>query len=639
MPDRPFQDGLFFLPGRVPPVSHPRPKKDEPKTSPQTHINPQSVVKTRQSPLSRTPSDDLELLNRLRHLYNSAKREKQRHYARWTRNYRLVNNQFTTPTSAAWAPYPRDSEIFPTVSALVAWMTDQNTVVDATPIADPHSPFYDFISKISEDLSLVIYSTWQNEDFDGQIKLGLWDAFLYGAGIYKNVWDCSLDAGYGNAVLRRVDPYNFYPDPNATSLLDCEFMIEVRKMSIDELERRFPNKIAEIEAGNTIDISEDQRPTIGSGSAFPDPPNIGSLPSGNGMWSRGSQRNRKSSTLPLITVYEYWIRENDLEEEDYSDLPESERPVLAEAQVRDKWRVVIIANNTILLDEYAEDLWEGAWQPYERYVFDDIGEFYGIALVDHLAYPQIYLNRLLTALQHNTELTGNPVFIEPTNSGLSRVGVVNKPGMRLPVNPAAMAVGAGPHWVVPPPMPNTVMELINFWISRIENASGLSAIVRGATPTARNSQGVISSIQEAAFVRIRAGLRNLEKTLENCTIKIADLISEFYTEPRTMSIVGPDGAQLSKVLTARHFYGPTSKGGSPLKFAIHIQAGSSTPTSRQARVAEADTLYAMGAMDRRSLLEAHQQPHIDTIIERINQGIADGTFSPPGARQRSGRSS
>lgn len=639
MPDKPFNDGLFFAPGRIPPKSHPVPERDKPKTSPQTHIDPQKAIKSAPSNITRTPSDDIELLNRLKYLYNAAKREKQRHYARWTRNYRLVNNQFTTPTSASWAPYPRDSEIFPTCSALVAWMTDQNTLIDATPIADPHSPFYDFISKISEDLSLVIYSTWQNEDFDGQIKLTLWDAFLYGAGIFKNVWDNSLDAGYGNAALRRVDPYAFYPDPNATSLLDAEYFVEVKRVSMDELERRFPNKIAELEAGSMMDAEGDPKPQLAGSNSLPDPPNLGSLPSGNGMWSRGGQRNSRTNTLPLITCYEYWIRENDLEEEDYSDLPEEDRPQLAEAQVRDRWRVIIVANNVILFDEYAEDLWDGGWQPYERYVFDDIGEFYGIALVDHLAYPQIYINRLLTALQHNTELTGNPVFVSPTNAGLSRIGIVNKPGQRLDVNPAAMAVGAGPHWVEPPAMPATAMDLVNFWISRIENASGLSAIVRGATPSQRNSQGVISSIQEAAFVRIRAGLRNLEKTLENCSSKIADLISEFYTEPRMISVIGPDGTQLSKVLSSRHFYGPTKKGGAPLKFTINIQAGSSTPTSRQARIAEADTLFAMGALDRRSLLEAHQYPHIATVIERINAGIADGTFAPPGARQRTQRSS
>lgn len=641
MPDK-FEDGLFFAGVRNPPKNHPRPTKPAPKTSPQTHIDPSSIPRSpnRTRTESRTLANaDFELINRLSHLYTQAKKEKQRHYPRWHRNYRLLHNQFTTPTSSSWAPYPRDSEIYPTISALVAWMTDQNTVIDCTPIADPHSPYYDFISKIAEDLSLVIYSTWQVEDFDSQIKLTLWDTFLYGTGILKNVWDNSLDGGYGNAVIRRVDPYAFYCDPNSTSLADAEFFIEVHRMSKEEVERRFPNSIALLNASSFDGTSDDNRPNFAGGTGSPmDPPNLGALDGKATQWSSGRRTDRKQ-TLPLITVYEYWIRENNLEEEDYSDLPEEDRPQLAEAHCRDRWRVIVVANNAILLDEYADDLWDGGWHPYERYTFDDIGEFYGISLVDHLAYPQIYLNRLLTALQHNTELTGNPVFVSPTNSGLSRVGVVNKPGQRLDVNPQSLAVGKGPHWVEPPAMPAQVMQLIEFWISRIENTSGLSAIVRGATPTARNSQGVISSIQEAAFVRIRAGLRNLEKALENCIIKVADLISEFYTEPRIIATVGPDGSQLSKVLQSRHFYGPTKKGGAPLKFMINVQAGSSTPTSRQARTAEADTLYAMGALDRQSLLEAHQYPHANEVIKRINAGIADGTFQPPGARQRTQRTS
>lgn len=632
-----FNDGLYFAP-----PNGPKPREGDnpdngpkPKTSPQTHIDPSRFSGGTPAP-RRNITEDMELLNRLRFLYNEAKRSKKRLYDRWYRNYRLVNNQFATPTSASWAPYPRDSEIYPTLSALVAWMTDQNILVDATPIADPHSPFHNFISQIGNDLGLVIYSTWQNEDFDSQIQLSLWDTFMYGTGIMKVCWDQSLSNGYGNAVIRRVDPYTFYPDPNATSLQDAEYFIEVRKMSYAEIQRRFPDSSASLEASTAFDSQADDSPQVNLGNPN-ESANLGSLPNGNGLWSRSNTSSNRRSTLPLITVYEYWIRENDLEF--VSDLNEEDRPDLAEATCRDRWRVIVVANNVILLDEYAEDLWEGGWHPYERYTFDDIGEFYGISLVDHLAYPQIYLNRLLTALQHNTELTGNPVFIAPSNANLARVGIINKPGQRLDVNPAAMNAANAPHWITPPSMPKEVMDLINFWISRIENTSGLSAIVRGATPTARNSQGVISSIQEAAFVRIRKGLRSLEKALENCTVKIADLVTEYYTESRVTSIIGPDGAQTAKVLQARHFYGPTAKGGAPLKFIINIQAGSSTPTSRQARTAEADTLFAMGAIDRQALLEAHQYPHSQQIIDRINKEMAQGTFSPPGARQRSQRTS
>lgn len=587
--------------------------------------------------------DELEFVNSLRRLYSNARNKKKQFLERWYRNYRLIQNFPGNPSPNSWAPFPRDSEVFPTISALVAWMTDQNTIIDCFPAADPHSSFYDFISKLANDLSDVIYSIWLAEDYNAQIKLVLWDAFTYGTGIFKTAWDQSLDNGFGNACLKRVDPYAFFPDPAGTSMEDCEYFVEVRKMSFDEVERRFPNSSAlmEIGAGTSDPDSEvDQRPTLAANVNRPDPPNLGALPSGNGAWSMPRRRHRdKSNQIPMVTVYEFWLKDNDFEEEDYSDLEEEERPALAEAHCKVRWRVVCMANGHILLDEYADDLFTHGQHPYERYCFDDIGEFYGISLVDHLAYPQIYINRLLTAAQSNAELTGNPIFLDPTNSGLSRIGIVNRPGQRLPVNPQAMNTGKGPSWLTPPAMPQQVMDLVNFWISRIENTSGLSAIVKGATPTQRNSQGVMSSIQEAAFVRIRSGLRNLEKALEKCTIKIGDIIVDNYTEQRIMAIVGPEGEQTSLVLQSRHFYGPTSEGASPLKFMIQIKAGSSAPTSRQARTAEADTLYGMGGIDRIALLEAHQYPKAHEINQRIEEEIKAGTFNPPGARQRSQRKS
>lgn len=637
-------DGLFFLGSQPKVTEHPRPKPDSPS---RFENSKQTVTKVKERVKEVAPkADNHDLVNRLRALYLDAQREKRKHYERWWRNYRLVNNQ-AGASGAGWAPAPRDSEIYPTLSALVGWMTDQNTIIDCFPQADPHSPFYSFVSKLAEDMSQLMYTNWLVEDYDAQVKLSLWDTFIYGTGIFKNVWDQSLDGGYGNAVIRRVDPYAFYVDPMATSMDDAEYFVEKRRMSFQEVERRFPNSSLILRASSYEGMEEDEKPTLTGFSTRPnDPPNLGSLPGGGTLWGKNSQRKTspRDSSTPTIVVYEFWLRENDIsdtyedEMEDDDDDTKDRKLEVSETSCVTKWRVVVVANGEVLMDEYAEDLWNHGQHPYERYVFDDIGEFYGISLVDHLAYPQIYINRLLTALQQNAELTGNPVFIDPTNSGLSRVGITNRPGQRLPVSPAAMNSGQGPHWIDPPQMPPQVLELINFWISRIENTSGLSAIVRGATPTQRNSEGVISSVQEAAFVRIRAGLRNLEKALEKCAVKICDLIAEFYTEPRITSIIGPEGQQTSLVLQARHFYGPTKEGGAPLKFMIQIKAGASAPTSRQARTAEADTMFAMGALDTRSLLEAHQYPHIDTVMKRVKEERAEGV-QPPGARQRSGRKS
>jgi hypothetical protein len=591
---------------------------------------------------------ELDLLNELRQLYTKARDAKRRLYPNWQRNYKLLNN--VSADISAITPQPRCSEIYPILSSLVAWMMDQNVSFQLFPACDPNSPYFQATADIANDLEVLLNSTHQTNHDDAQIKLVIWDALLYGAGFIKTIWDKSLSNNYGDARLTRVDPYSFYPDPDATSTIDAEYFIEVRKMSMAEVERRYPNSHLIV---NTSGEGIDSGPSGGTGGTGAS--NIGRLPSSGSIGSLGASTANtnysRSGSAPntvspdSVTVFEFWLKENEAIES-YSDDTEEDHPdPTSDIKFEEYWRVVVVANNQILLDERADELWSYGSHPYSRYLYDDIGEFYGISLVDHLAHPQLYINRLLTAVQQNVELTGNPIFLEATNSGTDRVTMINRPGQRLRVNPGAAASGNRPDWLRPPEIPGLVMELINFWVSKLESISGLTAITKGATPGQRNAEGVINTIQEAAFVRIRAGLSNLEQTLESAISKKADLIIDNYDEARLVSIIGEEGRRVGKLLKSRHFEVPIEARASdpkimtaPLKYTITVKAGSDTPTSRQARIAETDKLFAMGAIDDEAVLQVHQFPHYQEVIQRKYQKIKDGTFAPPNKRQASGRS-
>ena len=71
-------------------------------------------------------------------------------------------------------------------------------------------------------------------------------------------------------------------------------------------------------------------------------------------------------------------------------------------------------------------------------------------------------------------------------------------------------------------------------------------------------------------------------------------------------------------LRARHFFVPNDEGADPLKFSIYVRAGSAMPISRAARIQEAETLFAMGALDPQAVLEAHDYPNREMILQRLN---------------------
>lgn len=589
---------------------------------------------------------DLELINKLRNLFTRARDSRRSRHDNWNRNYRLLHNRMNTTGIQSWQPSPRSSEIYPTISALVAWMLDNNVNVDCIPSADPHSPYYDYQSKIANDLAAILYTNWLVEDYLSAEKLVLWDAATYGIGLFKNIWDQERADGYGNAMLIRIDPWSFYIDPQATSLDDMQYCVEARRMSLDEIERRYPGSRLVLEVSGGVDMGIDERPQMLADTSRTPYANAGQLP-GSGTFSNPGSSvvgrfgrpnpNKQGPDFDKGTVvYEYWLRENEIWYDDYEDIPQDDRPE-SDKHVTSRWRIVVLAKGEILMDEYADDLWSHGQHPYERFVWDDVGEFYGIALVDHLAYPQIYINRLLSMLQQNAELIGNPIFVEPANAGTARVPIINRPGQRLSLSGVA-AMQNRPDWLKPPEMPQLIMELVQFWIDRMENVSGLSGVTKGITPNQRNAEGVINTVQEAAFVRIRAALQNLEATLEKCTEKLADLVIDNYDQKRVMAVIGPEGEKTAMTIFKNHFMLPGDNGDSPLKYVIQIRAGASQPTSRQSRIAEADKLFAMGVIDDQAVLEAHQYPHIQELLERKYEKLMKGLLSPPGARQRAQRS-
>lgn len=569
--------------------------------------------------MSLVIDDDLDLVSEIRSLFDSARSHRAARRDTWQKWYRLVHNRTWGEFRPNWMASPSVSETYPIIASMVGWMTDQRTSLSVIPSMNPHSPTYEFYSTMARDLELVLKSSWIVNEVQTEVEKGLWDALIYGTAFWKVTWDASKAGGLGDSSVNRIDPFRVYVDPAAQNMDEANYIIEARSMSRQELERRWPGANAKLRGDSYEESGVDERENLFSGVGRAPMANPGGVNGVPPMWGMpGQGRDGMDRRLDDgVTVYEAWLRENNhYENED------------GETYVEDAWRVVVVCGNHILMNEDAKDLWSHGQHPYVRYVMNETGEMYGISLVEHLAPLQLAINRTLAAIQSNAELIGNPILMETQNSGVPRTMIVNKPGQRLTRNQQGEV-----DWLHPPEMPNYIGDLVKFYIGEMERVSGLSAIVRGATPTGRNAQGVLDSIQEAAFVRVRLALRNLEASLRKVGELQASLIVENYTTPRMVAIVGPNGEKSSLALKSRHFMVPTPEGAVPMEFQLWIQAGSALPVSRQARAQEADVLFAMGALDQQAVLEAHEYPNRDQILQRIQAQIAAGTFAPPGARE------
>jgi hypothetical protein len=585
----------------------------------------------------------------LKYLYEKARKAKRNRYDTWTRNWRLVHNRVGGNAVEAWMPTPRTSEVYPICSNIVAWANDQHTNISIAAAASPHSDYGEYIQELAMDLGNVINAVWDANHFSAQTKLCIWDSLIYGVGVFKTTWDQNLDDGMGQVCLKRVDPWTLYVDPKCTSFEDAEYIIEARLMSPDEVERRFPGNREAITAGGRVSGTTeiDQAPRMhdqvgGSNDGGIAPLNtqtsqgagvFGYTSGGPGDGRNAIQTNRRRGNQPTrdVVVYEFWTKENEEWWEDKTDIYGKSYSVKHVAPI---WRVTCVCNDEVLLDAFADDLWSHQSHPYSRFAFDDIGEFYGISLVDHLAFPQVYINRLLAAMQMNAELCGNPVFVENEQMGISRQTIVSKPGQRIQMrgtNP-----NDKPMWLQPPPMPSQVQDLIQFWLARMQNVAGISEAMKGQNRQGpgRTTEQTMSTIQEVAFVRIRSFLANMEEGLEDASQKMCDIIIDNYDQPRMMAVCGPEGRESSIALRGRHFMVPTPHGASPLKYTIAVDAGAAEPTSLQARQSRELQLFQMGATDDEALLQALNYQGYQEVIDRKYEKMQEGLFTPPGARQR-----
>jgi hypothetical protein len=551
----------------------------------------------------------------LNSMFQAAVVARRKRTEQWRKNYMLTMNRWGRS-----ADDPRDSEVFPIMRARVGWMTDQEISFSLTPSTDPFNPYAQMEEILCEHLETVLRANMTAGNWIKQIVMAIWDAGMYGAGILKAVWDSGLDSGIGNVDVQRVDPWTFYPDPNATSFKDCEHFFVKHRWSIDEIERRFPDltdaMLDEIAASPDQGMDTERKPQTENWPKYTNdgiPTNLGQGPVAFGGPGQGTFRQRYSPTG--VNVYECWIRQNFRDEREPTS-PFIEGP---EEVVSDEWRVIFYSGPIVLLDETAKDLWDQDMHPYVRYVDDEMGEFWSTPIVSHLAPCQLALNSILTMIQGNINLISNPVFMDVEGSGINRTPMVNKPGQRLTLKTTAATQNTKPSWLVPPNLPPMVMDQVKFWIDRMENISGLQGTSKGQQAQGRQAVATVQATQEAGFVPIRSSLRNLEGSLGDLGQILTSLIMVNYDVTRTVAIVGEEGTATSLKLAAMHFFRPTKDGLAPLRFQLLVTAGSDKPTSRGARIAEIDHLKEIGAVDNQTVLQVHQIPHAAQIQQRMQQ--------------------
>lgn len=564
--------------------------------------------------------ENRELVGKVYALFQKARDHRRPLIARWDRCYRMTFNRYWTRSRPSFLPTPQLPEILPIVRSLLGFQFDQRITHVVAPALVPGVGGEAWFAERATDLETTLSATWHVNAEEREWNLAGWDGWVYGTGIMKTAWEAQLAGGLGDAMSRRIDPRCFYPDPMATNEHDGDFYIEAKEMTVQELDRRFPGCYELFADGGSVFVDTDKAPTQidlagGDGrsrvTGNPGAISPATVPS---YFERGSSRMRDDGPVPTVTVIECWVREHT-----FADVTDERTGKKAKVAV-ESWRVVVVAGQHVLMNEPAKNLWSHGQHPYSRYCPLEIGEFWGPSLVEALIPSQQSINRILAALQQNVELTGNPIWKDTPQSGSTRTPTINRPGQRVTVG--AGDAGQNVGWENPPSLNPGMLELLKYHLARMEAISGVTAMQKGQVPGGRNAQGTVESVQESAFVTIRAAQRNLEYAMRDAGYKKAELICEFYTKPRMVAIAGAGGERTSIMLGALHFHLPSSEGSVPMKYQLLIDAGSRRHTARQIMEERAIQMFTLGLLPPTDTLEAINWPKAREVGQKVEEQMA-----------------
>jgi len=570
-------------------------------------------------------------------LFNYAKEKKRPLLKKWITNYNVVHNRTWSKFRGTGYPKTEIPEIYPILASITAWETDQNPQYSVTSEMPPNSPFAISYATLAKDLEWILNTNWEALDYSNTAQTVLWDGEMYGIGFAKNIWSPHTTGGLGDVQMCRVDPFNMYLDPDARAWKDVQFLIETKTCTKEEVKKRFPKaRVDELyfssdtpDGPTQLDQTNNpgaQRPNL---SRFPTPTTTNNPTTTNVTSTKAKYDMPSSLDNSNVVIMEMWYQKLTNSGLTNDNDPTPETPNKSEKQ--NEWFCLVFCGDQILMHKSAEELMGVNMHPYARYCPLEEGELYGYSLVEQLAPMQISINRLFASVEQNAWLSGNPILVQKDGR---RTSISNRPGEKIEVNDPNQDV----RWLTPPSISAQHIEVINKLIEEMERISGMSAIVRGASPEGRPSEGVVNTIQDSAFVRIRQRLRNYERFLRECALMQASLITQFYDQDRVMSRIGDDGEGTSLQITESHFYVPGPDGVEPLKYNLRVRAGASDAIGREARLAMYERLFAIGAIDHESLLKLSRIPGWHEIAQKVTQEkTAAGTMGQPPTQRAAAR--
>lgn len=586
-----------------------------------------------ESPTYNPSEDELKAIRLVERLYQDAKRAREKHDKNWIDNYKFFKGKQWKEKRPSYRHSEVINYVFSEIQSVLVILTDNRPNIDVLP-QDPSD--YEF----AQILSQILTSKWDANAWSYVLAEAILDAAIYGTAIAEVPWKSELAEGLGDFTFETVDPLYFYPDPNARHKVNdeyCGHTLTAIPTDVGKLKTKYPDKAAFIKPDTTnLGVDDSTREDADDVKVKSPVDNRVLLESGI------SYANGKSGQALLLCAY---LKSDEVIEECIGNDVDVETGLEKELyQTKKKYpngRKIEVVGGVLLSDsdnEYSKF-------PYARLV-DHImpREFWGVGEVEQLKSPQQIVNKLVSYLLDVLILTGNPVWVVDTSSGVDTDHLTNQPGLIIEKNPGSevrreMGVQLQPF----------VMQALEHFSERVMGKLGsTSDVSRGVAPSANPSGFAIEQLQEAAQTKLRGKSRNVETFLKDVGDLMVDRILDGYSIPRVVRLTNNESAptyftfhvsdavdeagEVKKIATIiRKEFDEAS--GTYIeqapeeyqiksKLDIRISTGTSLPLAKAQKAMLADKLFNYKIIDAEEYLNQIDYPKKEKIIERLKQQAA-----------------
>ena len=572
--------------------------------------------------------EDAALIRKMNKMLTYYKEGRSKYDQKWPEFYGLFRGKQWKRQRPSYLHSEYINLVFQAIQSIIPIMSDSRPKVEFIPETPDEREFADIMNDICE-------FDWVDKNWLAVLTEGMVDNEIFGTAVGHLYYDAKADMGLGSAIFKTKEPLQFYPDPEAEDVVDCDGIIEAKPLTLKKIKQMWPVKGRFVSEGD-CDFGTDN---ITEGLDMADL-EYKSFQSRDDTLADSNKKEDKSYKKSLVVTV-YWRCDEMVEdEEEVMDENGDVGMSLVTKKRYPNGRKTVFAGNVVLEDGPNENE-VGAWPYMRMQCYISPRQFWGISEIEQIESPQKIFNKLVCFTLDYLTMMGNPVWVVDSTSLVDTGTITNKPGLIIEKQPnteVRRIDGAN--------LPPFVFQLIDRMKAWMDDIHGAHEVSRGVNPAGVTAASAIKELIDSSQTRIRQKMRNVDAFLQIHGQLYIEIVLRNYTVPKVYRITKNQNVQkYFKFYVNPDFESPKDrpalrevifrnleladdgvlKAGEEKRMQVEgrlkvrVSTGSTLPFSRVEKENELLKLFDRGIIDEEEVLKGTEYPNYQKVLERVQE--------------------